>query len=197
MHTSAITHLSAVDPILAALIAQVGPCELVASGGGFHTLADAIVAQQISIQAAAAIWQRLESVLGSVTPTNLLAADETTLRGAGLSNQKVRYLRDLAERVETNQLDLAALHHTDDESAIAQLTAVKGIGRWTAEIYLLFGLGRPDILPADDLGIRLAIQQFYAHPQLPKAAEVRRIGAVWQPHRSVAAWYLWRARRLP
>jgi DNA-3-methyladenine glycosylase II len=195
-HTPALAHLRAVDTVMAAIIATVGPCELAPRGGGFHELADAIVAQQISIQAAAAIWKRLEAALGSVTPQQVVAADEPTLRAAGLSGQKARYLRDLAERVADGRLDLDDLHALDDDAAIAQLVAVKGIGRWTAEIYLLFGMGRPDILPADDLGLRYAVQQFYGFSAPPRAAEVRIVGERWSPHRSVAAWYLWRARRM-
>ncbi len=195
-HTPAVAHLRAADSVLAEIIATVGPCELAPRGGGFHELADAIVGQQISIQAAAAIWRRLEAALGSVTPQQVIAIDDPSLRAAGLSGQKVRYLRDLAERVVDGRLDLAGLPQIDDDAAIAQLTAVKGIGRWTAEIYLLFGLGRPDILPADDLGLRYAVQQFYAFSEPPAAAQVRTVGEPWRPYRSVAAWYLWRARRM-
>jgi DNA-3-methyladenine glycosylase II len=195
-HTPAITYLRAADTVMDTLIAAVGPCELAPNGGGFHELADAIVSQQISIQAAAAIWKRLEATLGVVTPQQVVAAEDATLRAAGLSGQKVRYLRDLAERVADGRLDLAGLHALDDAAAIAQLVAVKGIGRWTAEIYLLFGLGRPDVLPADDLGLRYAVQQFYGFSEPPKAAEVRTVGERWRPHRSIASWYLWRARRM-
>lgn len=195
-YTPAITHLRAADAVMAEIIAAVGPCELAPNGGGFHELADAIVAQQISIQAAAAIWKRLEAALGTVTPQQVVAVEDAVLRAAGLSGQKARYLRDLAERVVDGRLDLAGLHVLDDDAATAQLIAVKGIGRWTAEIYLLFGLGRPDILPADDLGLRYAVQQFYGFSEPPKAAEVRAVGERWRPHRSVASWYLWRARRM-
>jgi DNA-3-methyladenine glycosylase II len=196
-HTTAITYLRAADAVMDTLITAVGPCELAPSGGGFHELADAIVSQQISIQAAAAIWKRLEAALGVVTPQQVVATEDAVLRAAGLSGQKVRYLRDLAEHVAAGRLDLADLHALDDDAAIAQLVAVKGIGRWAAEIYLLFGLGRPDILPADDLGLRYAVQQFYGFSEPPKAPEVRTVGERWRPHRSVASWYLWRARRMP
>lgn len=194
-YSEAIAHLSAADPRLATVIAQVGPCELQPTGHSFAALADAIVAQQISIQAAAAIWGRLTALLGgAVTPEALLARSDEELRGVGLSGQKLRYLRDLAARAAAGELD--GLEQLDDEAAIARLVAVKGIGRWTAEIHLLFGLGRPDILPADDLGLRYAVQQLYGLPEPPPAKEVRRIGEIWRPHRSVASWYLWRGRRL-
>lgn len=192
-YTSAITHLQAVDPVLAGLIERVGPCELRPSGHSFAGLADAIVAQQISVQAAAAIWGRLEKLLAVVEPVALLARSDDELRGVGLSAQKVRYLRDLAAHTLTGAFD--RLPELDDEAAIAALTVVKGVGRWTAEIYLMFALGRLDLLPADDLGLRYAVQQFYRLDVPPSPAELRRIGAPWRPYSSVAAWYLWRARR--
>lgn len=195
-HSAAIAHLRAADERLAAVIARVGPCDLKPSGHSFAALADAIVAQQISIQAAAAIWGRLEALLGgTVTPERLLERADEELRGVGLSGQKLRYLRDLAARTVAGELD--GLEQLDDEAVIAHLTAVKGIGRWTAEIHLLFALGRPDVLPADDLGIRYAVQQLHGLPAPPSAREVRRIGEIWRPHRSLASWYLWRGRRLP
>jgi len=191
----AIAHLRAADPVLADVIDAVGPYDLTPSPQGFHALADAIVSQQISIKAAAAIMGRLEQLLGEVAPARLLAVEPEELRAIGLSGQKARYLRDLAERTAVGGLDLAALPALDDAAVIAQLTAVKGIGRWTAEIYLMFALGRPDVLPAEDLGLRYAVQQFYQLPAPPTPAEVRRIGEAWRPHRSVASWYLWRGRR--
>jgi DNA-3-methyladenine glycosylase II len=192
----AIAYLRAADPVLADVIDAVGPYEFTPSAHGFRTLADAIISQQISIKAAAAIMGRLEQLLGEVTPERLMAKDHEQLREIGLSGQKARYLRDLAERTATRALDLAALPAQDDDAVIAQLTAVKGIGRWTAEIYLMFALGRPDVLPADDLGLRYAVQQFYQLPAPPLPAELRRIGEAWRPHRSVASWYLWRGRRM-
>jgi DNA-3-methyladenine glycosylase II len=192
----AIAHLRAADPVLADVIDAVGPYEFTPGPQGFRTLADAIISQQISIKAAAAIMGRLEGLLGEVAPARLLGVDHDQLRAIGLSGQKARYLRDLAERAAGGALDLDALPALDDDAVIAQLTAVKGIGRWTAEIYLMFALGRPDVLPADDLGLRYAVQQFYQLPAPPPAAELRRIGDAWRPHRSVASWYLWRGRRL-
>jgi DNA-3-methyladenine glycosylase II len=194
-YTAAIAHLSAADPVLAAAIARVGPCELTPTGHSFYTLADAIVSQQISIQAAAAIMRRLEAALGAITPAAVLESSDEALRTAGLSGQKARYLRDLAAFAAGE--GFAQLPGLDDEAAILALTAVKGVGRWTAEIYLLFALGRPDILPADDLGLRYAVQALYGLPAPPPAKTIRTLAEPWRPHRSVASWYLWRARRLP
>ncbi|NTW03147.1 MAG: DNA-3-methyladenine glycosylase 2 family protein [Oscillochloris sp.] len=192
----ATTYLRTTDPVLAAVIDAVGPYAFTPNIHSFRTLADAIISQQISVKAAAAIMGRLEAFLGEVSPEQVLAVEPEQLRIIGLSGQKVRYLRDLSERTVLGVLDLAALPMLDDDAVIAQLTAVKGIGRWTAEIYLIFALGRPDVLPADDLGLRYAAQQFYNLPMPPSPTELRRIGTAWRPYRSVASWYLWRGRRL-
>ncbi|HMQ29267.1 MAG TPA: DNA-3-methyladenine glycosylase [Chloroflexaceae bacterium] len=193
-HAAAVAHLSAADPVLARVIAGVGPCELQPTGHSFVTLVDAIVSQQISVRAAEAIMGRLAAALGELSPPAILAAGDEALRAVGLSGQKARYLRDLAAHAAVGGLD--ALPQLDDEAAIAALTTIKGVGRWTAEIYLLFALGRPDVLPADDLGLRYAVQQFYELPAAPPATAVRALGEPWRPHRSVAAWYLWRGRRV-
>ncbi|NJN19352.1 MAG: DNA-3-methyladenine glycosylase 2 family protein [Oscillochloris sp.] len=193
-YSAAIAYLRSADDRMATVIDAVGPCDLRPGGHRFSALADAIVSQQISVQAAAAIWRRLESALGSVEPATIFAADDPTLRGAGLSSQKVRYLRDLAAHFAAGALD--DLPQLPDEAAIVRLTAICGIGRWTAEIYLLFGLGRLDMLPADDLGLRYAVQRLCELEAPPPAREVRRIGQIWQPYRSIAAWYLWRWRRI-
>lgn len=190
----AISYLRSADPILAAVIDMVGPYNFTPGTHSFRTLVDAIIAQQISVKAANAIMGRLETLLGETTPERILALDSAQLRTAGVSSQKARYLHDLAERTLIGTLDLTALPTLDDESVLRQLTAVKGIGRWTAEIYLLFALGRPDILPADDLGLRSAVSQFYALPTPPTSHELRQRGETWRPYRSCACWYLWRGR---
>lgn len=191
----AVAHLRAADQVLAAIIEAVGPCLLAPTGHSFATLADAIVSQQISVQAAATILARLQAALGgAITPAAVLAGEDEAMRAAGLSGQKVRYLRDLAAFAAAGRFD--ALPALDDEAAVAALTSVKGVGRWTAEIYLVFALGRPDVLPADDLGLRYAVRQFYGLDEAPPAKAVRALGEPWRPHRSVAAWYLWRARRM-
>ncbi len=159
------------------------------------TLAYAIISQQISLAAARTIRNRLETALGELTPAAILAAEEGALRAAGLSAQKSAYLRDLAARIASGRLELARFPMLADETIIAQLTAVKGIGRWTAEIYLLFALGRLDVLPAADLGLRDAARLVYALPQMPSPRELLALGERWQPYRSVACWYLWQTRR--
>jgi DNA-3-methyladenine glycosylase II len=191
-----IAHLEAADPVLAVLIARVGPYTLEPESHGLVTLVDAIVSQQISVKSANAIMARITTLVGELTLENLLARTPEELRAAGLSNQKARYVLDLATHIADGRLDLAAFPQLDDETIISQLTAVKGIGRWTSEIYLMFALGRPDVLPADDLGLQQAVQQAYGLDRLPKSAELRLRGEVWRPYRSVASWYLWRSRRM-
>jgi DNA-3-methyladenine glycosylase II len=194
-YTAAVSQLRAADSVLAGVIDGVGPCTLAPTGHSFATLAEAIVSQQISVQAAATILARLQATLGGgVTPGAVLASEDAALRAAGLSSQKVRYLRDLA--VFAAEGEFARLPELDDEAAVAALTSVKGVGRWTAEIYLMFALGRPDVLPADDLGLRYAVRQFYDYAEAPPAKVVRAVGERWRPYRSVAAWYLWRGRRM-
>ena len=187
----AITHLCAADPVFAALIAAVGPCTLQPTGHGFAALAETVVAQQLSVPAAATILGRL-AALTDLTPTGMLAASDARLREVGLSAQKARALRIAASHFLTGALD--SLPELDDHAALTMLTALPGVGQWTAEIYLLFALGRPDILPAADLGLRNAARQWYQLPVAPTSAALRGLAEVWRPHRSVAAWYLWRSR---
>ncbi|MCX7858538.1 MAG: DNA-3-methyladenine glycosylase 2 family protein [Chloroflexus sp.] len=192
----ALQHLRRVDPALAPWIEQIGPFALQLQPHGFATLAYAIISQQISLAAARAIRDRLAVALGDLTPTAILMAEEETLRATGLSAQKSAYLRDLATRIASGQLELERFPTLDDETIITQLTAVKGIGRWTAEIYLMFALGRLDVLPAADLGLRDAARLVHGLPRLPSPRELLALGACWRPYRSVACWYLWQARRL-
>ncbi len=191
----AISHLRAVDPALAPLIDQIGPFALQRQPHGFPTLAYAIISQQISLAAARAIRDRLEAALGAIEPLTVLSVDDATLRSAGLSAQKTAYLRDLAEQIASGRLDLNRLPELNDEDVITRLTAIKGIGRWTAEIYLIFALGRLDVLPADDLGLRDGARLWYNLPHLPTPRALRAFGERWRPYRSVASWYLWQARR--
>ncbi|HKV51121.1 MAG TPA: DNA-3-methyladenine glycosylase 2 family protein [Gemmatimonadaceae bacterium] len=195
MHRRAITHLRR-DPVLARLMADVGPCRFAARSEGSHFdhILRAIVYQQLSGRAAATIHGRLVALLdGTPSAARLLAATDEQLRAAGLSRQKIGYLRDLANRVLSGELPVEQLHELDDERVIAALTAVKGIGRWTAHMFLMFRLGRPDVLPELDLGIRKAIQVAYRLRKMPNADRVHAIGAAWAPHRTVASWYLWRS----
>jgi DNA-3-methyladenine glycosylase II len=161
----------------------------------YEAIARAIVGQQLSTKAAGSIWERLLEVLGGGTPAPaaLLAADPDDLRGAGLSWSKVAYLRDLAERVQDGELDPERLRELGDDDVVEELTRIKGVGRWTAEMFLIFNLGRPDVLAAGDLGIRRAVQRTYELDALPDAAEMERIAEPWRPHRTLACLYLWRS----
>jgi DNA-3-methyladenine glycosylase II len=193
-----IQHLSAVDPIMAAVIAQVGPCTLTPNPNLFETLVDAIVSQQISVKAADAIMARLRAATpgGNLIPTALLTLDHDALRAVGLSTPKARYVRDLSERVVSGQLDLAHLPQQDDEVVIAELVKVKGIGRWTAEMMLIFALGRPNVLPVDDLGFVEGVRSAYHLAERPTPQELRERGKLWHPYRTFATWYMWGLRRL-
>jgi 3-methyladenine DNA glycosylase/8-oxoguanine DNA glycosylase len=193
-------HLMAADPVLAALIRRAGPCRLGASRheDPFFLLLRAIVSQQLSTRAAATIFGRLCALFPAERPSasRLLALDDATLRGVGLSTNKTRFVRDLAARVRDRRLDLAALEHQDDADALRALTAVLGIGTWTAEIFLMFQLHRPDVFPAADLGLLTALQRVYGLRTRPTPQRARRLAERWRPHRSVAAWYLWRSLEL-
>lgn len=192
----ALAHLRAADPIIAAVIAAVGPYTLTYEPQGFVTLVDAIVSQQISVKAADAIMKRIVAAVGPLTPQTLLAYSPEELRSLGLSNQKARYILDLSDKVANGVVDLAHLAQQNDEAIIKELIQVKGIGRWTAEMYLLFSLGRSDVLPVDDLGLRQGVQRAYALPELPRGPQIQAIALPWRPYRSVATWYLWRSLSL-
>jgi DNA-3-methyladenine glycosylase II len=199
--STATDFLRGIDPIMAKAIERVGPCTLTPNPHLFETLVDAIISQQISVKAADAIMGRLRSVLhaeasGMVSPEALLSLEEDTLRTVGLSPQKIRYIRDLTERVASGQLDLERLSELDDESVITELVKVKGIGRWTAEMMLIFSLGRPDVLPVDDLGFMEGVREAYSLEARPTAKEMRARGEVWRPYRTFATWYMWGVRRL-
>jgi 3-methyladenine DNA glycosylase/8-oxoguanine DNA glycosylase len=193
-HARAVTHLRRADPVLDRLIGQVGPCRLAVDRGGsrFAALAEAIVYQQITGKAAASIYARLRGALGGrLRPEAVLAAPAPVLRRAGLSRQKVSYLRDLARHTRDG-LPLRSASRLSDEDVIAALTRVKGIGRWTAEMFLIFRLGRLDVLPVDDYGVRKGMQRAYRLRSLPDARRMRRTAEPWRPYRTVACWYLWR-----
>jgi len=195
---AAIAHLSRVDPVMAESIALVGPCLLEPNPDIFEALIDAIISQQISVKAADAIMARLRAATpgGLVMPDALIQLDHDALRAAGLSTPKARYVRDLTERVVTGQLPLAHLPELDDETIIEQLTAVKGIGRWTAEMILIFALGRLDVLPVDDLGFAEGVREAYKLVERPARKELLARGETWRPYRTIATWYMWRVRRL-
>jgi DNA-3-methyladenine glycosylase II len=193
-------HLRAVDHVMRNLIDEGGPIHpdrdrRASRPDPYEALARAIVGQQLSTKAARSIWERLIEVLGGEfpEPAGLLAADSETIRGAGLSRSKVSFLRDLAERVGDGRLDLGALSDMSDEDIIATLTEIKGIGPWTAEMFLIFHLGRPDVVSTGDLGIRRAVQISYGLDELPWLTELERIAEPWRPHRTLGCLYLWRS----
>jgi DNA-3-methyladenine glycosylase II len=160
----------------------------------FAALVRTITAQQISTKAAATIHGRLVALMpGSVSPDALVALTDDQMRQAGLSRQKTAYLRDLAAKVISGELPVHDLHELDDEEVIQAIVKVKGLGRWSAEMFLMFRLRRPDVLPVDDLGIVTAIQRLYGLRKKPKADRIRKIGEAWRPYRTVACWYLWRS----
>ena len=198
--SAAVEHLRGADPVIAGLIDRHGPLSLADRRRGrpadpYGALLRAIVGQQLSTKAARSIYGRLLERFGGRTPSpgELLAADPELVRSAGLSRPKVAYLRDLAARVESGELEVDRLAELDDEQVAAELTAVKGLGRWTADMFLIFHLGRPDVLAVGDLGIRRAVEREYGLPALPDASELERIAAPWRPHRTLACLYLWKS----
>ncbi|TMC18623.1 MAG: DNA-3-methyladenine glycosylase 2 family protein [Chloroflexi bacterium] len=195
---TATAHLSDVDPIMRATIERVGPCTLQPDPDIFNALVEAIISQQISVKAAAAITARVRATLpdGKVTPENLLLLDFDRLRALGLSTAKARYVLNLLEHVHSGQLQLATLPELADEEVITRLTAVKGIGRWTAEMCLIFTMGRPDVLPIDDLGFLEGVRVAYELLARPSKQEIRERAELWRPYRTFATWYMWRVRRL-
>ncbi|HVB75426.1 MAG TPA: DNA-3-methyladenine glycosylase [Ktedonobacteraceae bacterium] len=198
---TATAYLCDLDPIMAQSIERVGACTLTPNPNLFETLVDAIISQQISVKAADAIMGRLRATAvgepgGLITPDALLKFEEDALRAVGLSPQKMRYIRDLTERVSSGQLDLALLSDLEDEAVITELVKVKGIGRWTAEMMLIFSLGRPNVLPVDDLGFVEGVREAYHLDTRPTPKEMRERGELWRPYRTFATWYMWGVRRL-
>jgi DNA-3-methyladenine glycosylase II len=188
------------DPVLGAAIKRIGPCGMADRQRNDHltALIGAIVSQQLSVKAAATIFTRFAALfpdnrIADAAAIRALGAE--TLRGVGLSGQKIAYLRDLCERIADGRLNLDALDDLPDEHVVEQLTAVKGFGRWTAEMFLMFRLHRPDVLPAGDLGIVNAIRLLYRLRKRPTPERILKIGEVWRPYRSVASWYLWQTLR--
>lgn len=195
-YQAARRHLMRTDPKLAAIIKRVGPCELhaVAPKDPFEALCMSIASQQLSTKAADTIFRRFCDLFPPdrrPSPERVMTLTDDEIRGAGFSRPKVGFIKDLASRVLDGRLDLAGLAKHPDDEVMRQLVAVKGIGRWTAEIFLMFRLGRPDILPADDLGLMNAVHRAYKLRKRPDAKRLRKIGEAWKPYRSVAAWYLW------
>lgn len=183
--------LARIEPAFETRLAEIGYPPPRIRARGYRTLLRTILGQQVSVASADAVWRKLDEAIGDAAdPAKLLAADEAALRGAGLSRQKNGYARSLAELVVSGTLDLAALPD-DDEAAIAQLVAVKGIGRWSAEVYLLFAEGRPDIWPAGDLAVQIETGKLLGWPDRPSEDEVREAAEAWRPHRGAAAIFAW------
>jgi DNA-3-methyladenine glycosylase II len=205
-HSEAVEHLRGADPVMAGIIERVGPCLLGSRtdrGGPAHdhygALVRAIVGQQLSVSAARSIYGRLTNRFGGRTPSpaRLLADDPEELRAAaGLSRSKVGFLRDLAERLESGELRLDDMEDVADEEVARRLIEVKGVGQWTIDMYLLFHLSRPDVLPVGDLGIRRAALLAYRLRKLPQPARLIALARPWRPWRSVASWYLWASLRV-
>jgi DNA-3-methyladenine glycosylase II len=189
----ATRELAAHDPVLAALVRDNRGLTLGARGNAFQTLARAVVGQQISVKAAQSVWDRLVQTVETITPDRLIAAEVARLREAGLSGRKVEYLQDLARHFQDRSVDAKSWRHLPDESVIEQLTSVRGIGRWTAEMFLIFSLGRPNVLPLGDLGLRRAMSLSYGRGRELSERRMRLIGKRWEPWCSVATWYMWRS----
>jgi DNA-3-methyladenine glycosylase II len=190
----AVRHLRQADPVLAGLIDRVGPCTLSPRRDYFVALCRAILAQQVSTTVARIFFARFRLLFPRQRPTPqavLLLSDEP-LRGVGLSRQKLGYLRDLAGRFAAGQIPTRRFARMSDEEIIQSLLPIKGVGRWTAEMFLIFVLNRPDLLPVDDLGVKKGVQRAYGLKELPDAERMKALAEPWRPWRTVATWYLWR-----
>jgi DNA-3-methyladenine glycosylase II len=198
--SAAVRHLKRADPVLARAIEKVGPLRLSRTPDRFTALGTAILHQQLAVKAAQSITRRFCQLYGPgdgrfPTPQELLRTPRPRMRSAGVSPQKMRYLRDLAAHAANGRLPLARLGRMTDEQVIEVLTAVKGIGRWTAEMFLIFNLHRPDVWAVDDLGLQLAVKDLYRLRRHPSEARMRALAEPWRPWRTAASWYLWQWRR--
>ena len=207
----AVRHLRQADPIMRAIIERVGPCRMQFGEPTFHSLAEAIIYQQLNGKAALTIFQRFTALAGDpLIPAAILKLSLDDMRSVGLSKQKSSYLLDMAARAEHGQLNFSALGEMSDEEVIAHLTEVKGVGVWTAHMFLMFTLRRPNILPTGDFGVRMAMYKHYLEKRarlkpaarkpaksrtivLPKPEQMEKIAKAWEPYRSVACWYLWQS----
>ena len=181
------------DATMAGIIRAYPKIALARRGQPFFTLARSIVGQQISVKAAQSVWNRLEAALQEVSPEAVLSLERPVLRACGLSDRKVEYIADLARHFAEGTAQVERWPQMDDEEVIAELVRVRGIGRWTAEMFLIFNLLRPDVFPLDDLGLRKAMRLHYFRGREVSVARMRKLGATWAPWRSVATWYLWRS----
>lgn len=196
LHTSAVRHLRRRDRVLRGVIDRVGPFTLKPQRDRFRSLVRAIIAQQISGSAARSIMGRFEALSGTISPGNVLKLSPARMRTAGVSPQKAAYLLDLAEKIHSGAVRLSTAGRLSDDEIVAELTQVKGIGVWTAQMFLMFSLGRPDVLPHADLGIRAAMRNLYELPELPDRDTCHRIAEPWRPYATVACWYCWRSLEL-
>ena len=194
----AIRHLRTQDPILGQVISRVGPCQLKPKRHRFRTLLGAIIGQQISTSAAQTIRQRVEQLVrpGVPTPSKIAKIADSQLRSAGLSRQKVSYVRDLVDQSLAGNIHYRDFSRMTDREVIQNLVQVKGIGEWTAQMFLIFSLGRQDVFPYDDLGIRNAIRKLYRLQQLPEKDTCCRLAAPWRPYSSIASWYCWQSLKI-
>ncbi len=190
----AILHLKKSDPVLRAIIERVGPYKMEYGEPTFHSLAEAIIYQQLNGKAAVTIFKRFTDVAGTpVTPEGILKLSDQQLRAVGLSKQKTSYVRDLAAKTSSGLLNFNKLLDMEEADVIEHLTQVKGVGVWTAHMFLMFTMRRPDVLPTGDYGIQVAIKKYYRKRKLPKPKDMEKIAKAWSPYRSVACWYLWRS----
>jgi DNA-3-methyladenine glycosylase II len=190
----AILHLKKCDPTLCAIIERVGPYKMQFGEPTFHSLAESILYQQLNGKAAETIFDRFTAAAGDpLTPDGILALSDAQMRAVGLSKQKTAYLRDLSEKTKAGMLEFEKLASLPDLEVIEHLTQVKGIGVWTAHMFLMFTLRRPDILPVGDYGIQVAMKKHYRKRKLPKPKDMEKIAKLWAPYRSIACWYLWRS----
>lgn len=190
----AINHLKKADPILAEVIARIGTCRMDYGEPVFHDLARSIVYQQLNGRAAETIFGRLESLAGQpLTPEGILSVPEAQMRAVGLSKQKLSYIRDLAKKTYEGTVNFDRLPGMTDTEVIEHLTQIKGIGTWTAHMFLMFALRRPDVLPTGDYAIQVAFKKHYKKRKLPKPKDMEKIARSWAPYRSVACWYLWQS----
>jgi DNA-3-methyladenine glycosylase II len=190
----AIKHLKNSDPVLAGVIERVGAYRMEFGPPEFHSLAEAIVYQQLNGKAAVTIFKRFTALAGDpVTPAGILKLTDAQMRSVGLSKQKTSYLKDMAQRAARGELDFRRLPEMKDEEVVQHLTQVKGVGVWTAHMFLMFTLRRPNVLPTGDYGIQVAMKKHYRKRKLPKPAQMEKIARPWEPYRSVACWYLWKS----
>src|SRR6202047_2369202 len=190
----AVMHLKKSDPVLRAIIERVGPCRMEFGPPEFSSLAEAIVYQQLNGKAAVTIFKRFAALAEDpLTPDGILKLSDEQLRSVGLSKQKSAYLKDLSAKTASGLLDFTRLPELTDEEVVQHLTQVKGIGVWTAHMFLMFSLRRPNVLPTGDYGVQVAMRKHYKKRKLPKPKDMEKIAKAWEPYRSVACWYMWRS----